>query len=136
SLPTHADSVRAQACVNTAAFDFHDAIMSRLRPRPEVVSLSPVLLPPFAGGGNVYASRRVVADGQTEEQGATGPFYGAEAVSSDFFRTMDVPILSGRAFTPADREDAPRVAVLTESVARSLWPNQSAIGRRFHYPGK
>src|SRR5581483_2863353 len=45
------------------------------------------------------------------------------------------PILRGRAFTPADREDAQQVAVVTEGVARILWPGKDPLGRGFHSVG-
>jgi putative ABC transport system permease protein len=51
-------------------------------------------------------------------------------VGPDFFSTMGVAIIDGRPLTDADREDAPRVAVITESVARRLWPHESAVGKR------
>ena len=44
---------------------------------------------------------------------------------------MGVGIVEGRAFTDADRPDTPRVAVVNETLARRVWPGQSAIGKIF-----
>jgi predicted permease len=52
------------------------------------------------------------------------------AVSPSYFRTMGIRLLSGRAFTERDNTTAPAVAVISESVARQLWPAGDAIGKR------
>jgi len=52
-------------------------------------------------------------------------------VSADYFATMGIPLLRGRAFTAADREGGPAVALVDELTARRLWPNADAIGQRF-----
>jgi len=49
--------------------------------------------------------------------------------STDYFRTMGTRILRGRGFTADDRATSPRVAVVSESMARVLWPNANAIGQ-------
>ncbi len=52
-----------------------------------------------------------------------------QAGSPTFFATMGTRILRGRAFTDADRPNAPRVMVVGESMAKKLWPNEDAIGK-------
>jgi len=52
-----------------------------------------------------------------------------QAASADFFSTMGTRILRGRAFTAADGENAPRVMVIGESMAKKIWPNESALGK-------
>ena len=51
-----------------------------------------------------------------------------QTASPDFFKTMGTRILRGRPFTAADAARAPRVAVVSEGMARVLWPGQEAIG--------
>jgi predicted permease len=53
------------------------------------------------------------------------------AVTVDYFRTMNIQLTSGRAFTAADRKDAPLVVVVNETMARRYWPGASPLGRRF-----
>ena len=54
----------------------------------------------------------------------------ALAVGPDFFSTMRIPILQGRAFTADDgREQAPPVCVVSEALAHRLWPNRNPIGQ-------
>jgi predicted permease len=62
---------------------------------------------------------------------ATGTSAGTIGVSAGYFSTFGIPVLQGREFTSADTADnAAPVAVLSESVARRLWPDGSALGRR------
>jgi len=55
-----------------------------------------------------------------------GPFFNA--VAPEFFSTMRVRVIAGRAFTGDDRESSPRVALVNSTMARGLWPNESPIG--------
>jgi predicted permease len=56
-------------------------------------------------------------------------------VSPEYFKTMGVGIVEGRGFTADDRPDTPRVAIVSETLARQVWPGQSAIGKIFHTRG-
>ncbi len=57
-----------------------------------------------------------------------------QSVTPDYFTVMGVPLISGRAFGPADRGDAPPVAIISKSVANRFWPAESPIGKRIGYP--
>jgi predicted permease len=52
-------------------------------------------------------------------------------VDEDYFDTLDIDLVAGRAFRKADTEQAPRVAVVNETFATRYWPGQNVIGRRF-----
>jgi predicted permease len=54
-------------------------------------------------------------------------------VSADYFRLLQIPLLKGRPFTEYDNEGAPPVAIISESLARQLWPNEDPLGRRLRY---
>ncbi len=126
---TAADSARVGSCTNQLLFDFHDRVMAHLRVVPGVVSISPVAVPPFLGP-NVWMGK-ITREGQSQTDAQRNPFFGLEPVGPEFFRTRGSPILKGRGFTDADRESTPSVAVVTEGVARRMWPGQEVIGKRF-----
>jgi predicted permease len=52
-----------------------------------------------------------------------------QSATQDYFRTMGTRILRGRGFTSEDRQAAPRVAVVSESMANVLWPGKEALGQ-------
>ena len=54
-------------------------------------------------------------------------------ITPHYFRTMDIPLLAGRAFTDADTRDAPRVAIIDERLASEYWPNESPLGKRIRF---
>jgi putative ABC transport system permease protein len=52
-----------------------------------------------------------------------------QVTTPDYFATMQTRIIRGRALSPDDRAGAPRVAVVSEAMARTLWPGRDAIGQ-------
>jgi macrolide transport system ATP-binding/permease protein len=57
-------------------------------------------------------------------------------VGPGYFQTLGIPILQGRDFTERDREDAPGVVIVNETLARRFWPGESPIGKRLRLGGK
>jgi putative ABC transport system permease protein len=51
-------------------------------------------------------------------------------VSPDFFATLGVPLVRGRALTEDDRVDSAPVALVNETLASRFWPNETPLGRR------
>jgi predicted permease len=52
-------------------------------------------------------------------------------VDENYFDTLGIPIMEGRAFRVEDTSGAPRVAIVNERFAQHFWPNQDPIGKRF-----
>jgi putative ABC transport system permease protein len=52
------------------------------------------------------------------------------AISPDYFRSLGIRLLSGRPFRDSDTAGAPAVAIVSRSVARRLWPDDDALGKR------
>jgi predicted permease len=52
-------------------------------------------------------------------------------ISPGYFRSMGIAVRRGRDFTDDDRQGAPRVAILNETMARGLFGDADAVGRRF-----
>jgi putative ABC transport system permease protein len=51
-------------------------------------------------------------------------------VSPDFFRTLKIPLVAGRAFDLRDDENGPRVAIVSQTMANHFWPGTSPLGKR------
>ena len=57
-------------------------------------------------------------------------------ISPDYFTTMSIPLVMGRSFSSRDDERAPQVAILNQTLARMMWPNDNALGRRVSFGGR
>ena len=53
------------------------------------------------------------------------------SVTPDYFHLLGIPLLRGRLFNDLDNDKVPQVAVINEAFARTYWPNQSPLGKRF-----
>jgi putative ABC transport system permease protein len=71
----------------------------------------------------------ILPEGQPEVPIAQRPFIIIEAIGSQWFQTMRVPLKMGRAFSDADNGQAPRVVIVNQALARRFWPNENAIGK-------
>jgi putative ABC transport system permease protein len=56
------------------------------------------------------------------------PFVLYATVSDDYFKTLGVPLLSGRTFGPVDRPDGPLAIIVSEAMAKKFWPKGGAVG--------
>lgn len=64
------------------------------------------------------------------QKNSTTPAVRQTWVLGDYLRAMGIPLIRGRLFTPEDREGTQPVTVVSENMAKSLWPNEDAIGKR------
>jgi predicted permease len=60
---------------------------------------------------------------------------GFNIVGSDYFQTMGIPLLSGRDFSDRDREGAPGVVIINETLAQQFWPDENPIGKQVSFGG-
>jgi len=58
--------------------------------------------------------------------------FNMQIATPDYFRVMRTGIVRGRAFTDADRGGGPLVAVVSDAMARALWPNKDPLGQCVH----
>ena len=69
-------------------------------------------------------------EGRVAPTDAPGKSANFNPISHDYFRTVGMQLVSGRAFTPFDDQDHPGVLVINEAFARSYFPNENPLGRR------
>ena len=126
------DQVRSMQLYKTAA--------DRLAALPGVQSVSIASVVPF---GMISLDRSVLRAGLKPAKdakpatAAEGLAFGARwnSVGSDYFSTMGLPLLRGRAFTKAetDSSGAPAVAIIDEALAKKLWPEGDALGQHIQF---
>jgi predicted permease len=112
---------------------FFDRLIDRLEQIPGVTAVAAMNgLPP---------SRQVNAN-DTDFEGLVptpgGPAQNVDyyqITTSDYVRTMGIPVIEGRAFGPGDVAGAPPVMLVNESLAKRFYPGQSVIGRRIRPSG-
>jgi putative ABC transport system permease protein len=59
--------------------------------------------------------------------GDISPYY--LVISPDYFRTLQIAVLEGRAFTDRDAADAPGAVIINQAMARHFWPNEDPLGK-------
>lgn len=55
-------------------------------------------------------------------------------ITPNYLQTLGVPLIKGRWFTAQDSKEAPRVVLVSQSMAERYWPGQEAVGRRLQRP--
>ncbi|HET9528875.1 MAG TPA: ABC transporter permease [Blastocatellia bacterium] len=83
-----------------------------------------------------HSSGSFKVEGQPEPQPGQWPEVFFEPVTPQYFETLGIRLLEGRAFTDADTADRPAVAIINETMARRFWPGESAVGKRIGRPGQ
>ena len=120
----------AQKYEATKAAQFYQQLSNRVQALPGVQSVSLAQSAPLSYFYSPAFGSAVFVEGHEPAQGENPPFAGNNTIGPNFFSTLGVPLLSGREFTDRDREGAPRVAIVNETLARNLFPNTDPIGQR------
>jgi predicted permease len=102
-----------------------DRLLTRIQAVPGVESAAVNRCTPFSG-----CSRTILFFPGRPIDPSAAPGVGRHYISSDYFRTLGIPILAGRGIAPTDRGGGPPVAVVNESGARRFWPGENPIGKR------
>jgi macrolide transport system ATP-binding/permease protein len=110
---------------------FFRSAIERAKASPGVESATiadaPPLIPAF--------SRTIFPEGQDEASGYRGTLTQVNDVSPTFFDTLRIPLVAGREFNDSDRAGTKQVVIANEAMAKHFWPNENAIGKRFHFHG-
>ena len=80
-------------------------------------------------GGSILLT--VYPEGRQQDPNYHGTLIQFNHVSPSYFETMRIPLLRGRAFTDLDRQNTKPVAIITEAMAKRLWPGEDAVSKRF-----
>jgi predicted permease len=100
-----------------------DTALERIRATPGIESASIAALVPLAG--NLISQQDWSTDVNRETVHVDARF---NVVGTDYFRTMQIPILQGREFQPSDREGSSRVVILNQNMARALFGSSNPVG--------
>ena len=104
---------------------FAEELLARVGGLPSVASAAFARVVPLtqeAEGGRVWR-----IDDRADDRGIA---VNRNFVSPDYFRTIGLPLVTGRAFEARDRAGAPLVAIVNETFARRVWPGQNPVGQR------
>ena len=81
-------------------------------------------------GDSSNSNGPILKEGETLARGSSGRNIMTNIVSPGFFKTMQIPILEGRDFDDRDQQKTQRVIIVNQRMAQTLWPGESAIGKR------
>jgi predicted permease len=128
--PTNLTSARmsltsAKYSRTAQVWNFERQVIDRVRQLPGVISVATASATPLERGLNTVVFVHGVASNDRHDM-LTIEF---RSVSPEYFRTLAIPLRSGREFTEADSADSARVVLVNESLARELWPGQNPIGK-------
>jgi putative ABC transport system permease protein len=104
---------------------FFDRLLERVRAVPGVTG---------AAAGSVVVGRSSSSGFSIEgRREAIQQPLTFDSITPDFFRVLQVPLLRGRFFSDRDRADTQPVAIINETTAKTHWPNEDPLDKRFKF---
>ncbi len=110
---------------------FYQQLLDRATSVPGVVTASLAQSIPIGA----HNSTRIQREGHESQSDKVPLEVDSNIVGPSYFATMRIPFLRGREFTSRDVVGAPGVAIINETMARSLWPGENPLGRRVRLAG-
>jgi len=107
-------------------------LWQRLERLPGVTAAGAVTSLPLS---QMFAWGPITVEGRVSPVGEKFIQADTRMVGGHYFQAMEIPLREGRLFGEDDVVGKPRVAIVDDLMAQQLWPNQKAVGRRFHIGG-
>jgi putative ABC transport system permease protein len=108
--------------------EFYRSLETKVRALPGIQSVSLAASVPM---GSTLGNQSVYIEGRRGPSGQRAPGAFFNSVDAPYFEALRIRVLLGRAFTDADGETSPRVAIVNETMAKYFWPEEDPIGKRF-----
>jgi putative ABC transport system permease protein len=108
------------------AVDFFERLTSRLSEVPGVQAAAVTSGLPLTGPENL---RQVTVEGRPRPEPGSETLADYRVVTPDYFRVMGMALLSGESLPSSPRPDAPPVLLVNSTMASSIWPGESPIGK-------
>jgi len=109
---------------------FVDRLLERVEALPGVVSAGVSTHLPLTGGS---VTRAYSVEGGPSSEPGNQILANIRLVTSDYLRTMGIPLLRGRQFNEDEDREARAVVIVSEPMARRYWPGEDPIGRRIKF---
>jgi putative ABC transport system permease protein len=110
---------------------FYKEAIRRISELPGVERVAVGTVVPWRDAGAFGPGFEFSVAGYRKENGEEDPRARFRTISPGFFASLGVPIIAGRDFTEADRSDGEKVVIVSQSLARRMFPNQDALNRSF-----
>jgi putative ABC transport system permease protein len=109
---------------------FYKDAMRRITELPGVERVAIGTQIPWREAGSFGPGFQFSVEGYSKADGEEDPRGRFRTVSSGFFASVGVPLIAGRDFNDADRKDAEKVVIVSESIARRMFDNRDALNRQ------
>src|SRR5262245_8313057 len=111
--------------------EFYKRVSQRIAEMPGVEGVALGNFVPWRDAGSMFSTGiQFTAEGYTPADGEENPSARLRIVTPGFFAVLGIPIAAGRDFTGDDRPGREPVAIVSQSVARRLFPNGDALNRK------
>ena len=118
----------------TRCLAFYRSLLDRIQTTPGISHASLVNTLPL--GGRVAKRSFDIEDFTVASSTQTQPLFWLDVITSDYFRVMGIPLVSGRWFNESDEAGGPPVVVVTATTARKFWPGGTAVGKHVRFVGE
>ena len=108
---------------------FYEACLERVKAIPDVEGVATTTMMPVEEQARHNPFSIEARTWQPTGNDNVPPFANAQAVSSGYFRALQIPLKLGRLLTDQDRDGTPPVAVVNETMVRGFWPDEDPIGK-------
>ncbi|HEV2844941.1 MAG TPA: ABC transporter permease, partial [Thermoanaerobaculia bacterium] len=120
--------LKGQQYMGPRGLEFQRQLLEETAALPHIEGAALASELPMGIGMNLLGD--IVVEGKVLGPDEPAPITGWRMVSPGYFKVMDIAILKGRPFGPADHEAAPGAVIVDEDLASRLWPGENPLGKR------